>query len=262
MRVVTGEPVVTAFDTLAVDYDRTFTDTDLGRLLRARVWNVLDRAIAPGSRVLELNCGTGEDAIYLSQRGMTVVATDVAREMVDTTRAKVAQRGVARVEVRQLAIEDVGTIGGDAFDAVLSNFGGLNCVDDLHAVAADLAQVVRPGGSAVLVLMGPVVPWEWAWYLSHGQPTRAFRRLRGPVEWRGITVHYPSIRSTTRAFEPHFQLVATEPIGVAIPPTYAEPWLRRHPRLLERLDSVDRGLSRVPGAARIADHYLVHLERR
>ena len=51
------------------------------------------------------------------------------------------------------------------FDGALSNFGGLNCVDDLGV------RRLRPGlggaarGVALLCVMGPVVPWEWGWFL-------------------------------------------------------------------------------------------------
>lgn len=254
---------MTAFDALAVDYDTTFTDTGLGRLLRLRVWHTLDAIITPGDRVLELNCGTGEDAVHMAGLGAHVTATDVSAAMVQAAAAKAAAAGFDdRVDLRHLAIEHLATLHDAPFDHVVSNFGGLNCVADLGAVARDLERLVRPGGSAVLVLMGPVVPWEWLWFLARGRPGSGFRRLRGQTTWRGITVRYPTPAATKRCFAAGFSVVACSPIGVVLPPTYVEPWLGRHPRVLGMLDRADRAAMRVRASVLFGDHYLVHLQRR
>lgn len=81
----------------------------------------------------------------------------------------------------------------------------------------------RPGALAFLCVMGPLVPWEWGWYLCRGEPGTAFRRMRpGGVAWRGLTIRYPSIRALRRALSPAFRLRRASAIGVLLPPTYAE----------------------------------------
>jgi SAM-dependent methyltransferase len=234
--------------------------------MRQAVWRRLDRHVCPGDRVLELNCGTGEDAIHLAALGASVLATDVSPGMVDVARAKVLERGLAaQVSVRQLAIEDIAPdLGNEApFDGVLSNFGGLNCVADLRAVARGLAQVVPPGGWVLLCVMGPLVPWEWAWYLGHGQVHKALRRLRpGGVTWRGLTIRYPSIRTLRRAMAADFRLQRVNAIGAFVPPSYAEAWAGRHPIWLERLDRWERRVEALPPLPWLADHYLAEFERR
>lgn len=253
-----------AFDSFAADYDRSFTASAIGERMRAAVWRRLDAAFRPGERILELNCGTGEDAVHLARRGVRVLATDVSPEMLALTRAKVERAGMAElVEVAALAIEDLALRPpAGVFDGVLSNFGGLNCVDDLPRVACGLATMLRPGALAVLCVMGPAVPWEWGWYLAHGQPRTALRRLRrGGVPWRGLTVRYPSIGSVRRAFAPHFAQRRVAAIGALVPPTYAEAWAARHPRLLAALDRWERRAETLPPLPWLADHYLIELER-
>lgn len=255
-----------AFDALALEYDARFTHTVLGRVLRSGVWRWLDRAFQSGSRVLELNCGTGEDAIHLAQRGVRVLATDSSATMLELARAKVQDMGLAAaIELRQVPIEDLGQLspGAGMLDGAFSSFGGLNCVPDLPYVAERLATLVRPGGRVVLCVMGPYVPWEWAWFLARGQPRRAFRRLgRRGVEWRGMSVRYPSLRVVRRAFAPHFGVRNRGGLGVLLPPTYAEPWARSHPQLLGRLASLERRIESWPGIPWLGDHYLVELYRR
>ena len=65
-----------AFDGVADRYDVEFTDTAVGRALRSVVWSRLVTVFRPSQRILELGCGTGEDAIRLAMAGMSVVATD------------------------------------------------------------------------------------------------------------------------------------------------------------------------------------------
>jgi SAM-dependent methyltransferase len=248
----------TAFDKLAAEYDDGFTRTLLGDRLRRAVWQRLDALFAPGDRVLELACGTGEDALHLGGRGVRVLATDASPEMVRVAREKLA--GSAGVEVRQLAVEDLESLEAPPFDGALSDFGGLNCVADLPAAGQALAARLRPGAVAVLCVMGPVVPWEWVWFRGRG---KAFRRLtRGGVEWRGLRVRYPSIRTLRRAFSPAFRMRRVAALGALLPPPYAEAWAARHPSLIDRLDRWERRLETLPPLPWLADHYLMELERR
>jgi SAM-dependent methyltransferase len=238
---------------LATDYDRQFTATPLGTLLRQSVHRRLDARFAPGDRVLELACGTGEDALHLGRRGIRVLATDASAAMIEKARAKAAELGET-VEVRHLAIENLATLAGP-FDGAFSNFGGLNCVADPAAMAAILAKLLRPGAPLLLCVMGPLVPWEWG--------RLQFRRLRrGGVAWRGITVRYPSPAALRRAFAPGFRPLRLSAVNALLPPTEWEAWASRHPRLLAALARWDRRLETVPPLPWLADHYLLELERR
>jgi hypothetical protein len=88
-------PSSSAFDAFAADYDATFTHTALGQRLRRRVWRVLADYFQAGQTVLELACGTGEDAVWLAQRGLTVTATDGSAEMVRATAVKAQQNNLS-----------------------------------------------------------------------------------------------------------------------------------------------------------------------
>lgn len=255
------------FDAEAAGYDASFSAGVVGQLLRRAVWRRLDACFQPGERVLELGCGTGEDAVHLARRGIEVVATDRSAAMVEVARAKTAEARVAeRVEVRRWPIEDLTNLPtgrfAPPFDGLLSNFGALNCVRDLSVVARAAAGRLRPGARAVLCVMGPWVPWEWLWFLLRGRPRTAFRRLRpGGVEWRGLRVLYPSIAALRKAFRPAFRLSRLAAVGALIPPSYAEPWAARRPRTVALLDRWERRLETVPPLPWLADHYLAEFER-
>ena len=162
------------FDALAANYDEDFTGTHVGRLMREAVWRRLDGVFDRGARILDLGCGTGEDAIYLARRGHDVHAVDGSEAMLRRTREKVLAAALEhRVQGSKLDIEYLDELGTDVYDGVLSNFGVLNCVEDLSSVSTELARRTARGAPVVFCLMGPTVPWEWIWYLGQGNPSKA-----------------------------------------------------------------------------------------
>ncbi len=251
------------FDAAADSYDMKFTRSTIGSLMRSAVWRRLAVRFAPGARVLEMNCGTGEDALWMAQRGVSVLATDISPLMLRVAEAKLSgMPAAAGVRFRQLAWEQLGSLEEKPFDGMLSNFGGLNCVHDLRGAARSLAGKLQRGAIAILCIMGPMVAWEWGWFLLRGKPAAAFRRMqRNGVEWSGIPIHYPSIAATRRAFAPEFRMVRVGAVGALLPPPYTEHWMDRHPRLLGTLNRMERWCETTWPLPQLADHYLIEFER-
>ncbi len=256
-----------AFDTLAEEYDRVFTTSLIGRAQREAVWDVLDRTFPAGANVLELNCGTGEDDLHIAQRGMTVVACDASSRMVEVACRKVgAERFGGRVSFHQVDTERLHEIAYRApFDGVLSNFAGLNCVEDLADVADQLARLVRPDGFLLLCLCSRFCLWEILYFGLQLRWGQALRRCRGyaQVQVRGVRVdlQYPTVHELKRTFSPWFTLREARAVGLTIPPSYLEAWASRHPscfRFLVRLDKLIRAL---PGLRVLGDHVLLTFQR-
>src|SRR5277367_3978019 len=177
MAVAQANIYAAPFDAVAERYDDTFTASKIGRAQRASVWEKLGQTYRSGDRVLEIGCGTGVDACFLAERGVTVIACDSSPQMVAVATRKVAETGrLGSVYPRLLAAEDIASLqNDDSFDGAFSNFGALNCVHDLRRFAKNLATVLNPGATALLCWMGSRCVWEVAWYLAHGKPGKAFR---------------------------------------------------------------------------------------
>jgi SAM-dependent methyltransferase len=250
------------WDTAANAYEDDFSGTLIGRTLRDAVWRDVDRLFLPGQRVLELNCGTGIDAVHLAGRGVRVLACDIAPRMIELARQQAGPTSL--IEFRVLPTENIGAlIGGGPFDGAFSNFSGLNCVEDLPAVARNLARLVKPGAPILVCMIGRFVPWEILWFLAHGNPRRALLRLRGNAEaGAAVRVQYPSVAEIARVFAPEFTLRKWKGLGIAVPPSYMERWARRFPRVLTALAGVDRSIAGVPVLRGMADFALLEFERR
>lgn len=258
------------FDAAAPTYDRDFTQSRLGVWLRGMVRRYID--FSPDSRVLELGCGTGNDALWLAWHGVRVTATDISPEMLSVTREKIAQAGMGgRVTVGHLDMN----APGDAFpglrydyDGVFANFGALNCVADRQQLAAFLAERVKRDGRVVLIVMGPRCPWEIGWYLLHGQPKTAFRRLRREPQYakvggdQTVPVWYPGPAQLRQEFATAFKHERTIGIGTLLPPTYLDHLVDRWPKAFRLAYSIDRRLGRFFPMPQLNDHYLMVLCRR
>jgi ubiquinone/menaquinone biosynthesis C-methylase UbiE len=269
--VSVAAPVSAApFDAIAETYDESFTFTKIGLAQRSAVWKQLGCAFSRGDRVLEIGCGTGVDACFLADRGVSVVACDSSPQMIAAAHRRVRGAGKSHlVQPLLLAGENISRLRNQGgFDGAFSNFGALNCVQDLHQLAADLAVLLKPGATALLCWMGPCCAWEVAWYLAQGKPGKAFRRFRhGGVTAKlaedvAVHVQYPTIRSLARTFMPAFQLQSIHGVGVAVPPSYVEGWANRFPQCFEVSVWADSFLGRCPGLRTMADHVLLEFRRR
>jgi SAM-dependent methyltransferase len=109
-------------------------------------------ALAPGSVVGDVGCGPGRDSELLRDRGMTVVGLDLSMGML---RAGVAQ-SVVQADMRAIPLRS-GSLDGAWSQAALLHVDRA----DVAGVLAELARVVRPGGSLFLnAAEGDGEQWE------------------------------------------------------------------------------------------------------
>jgi SAM-dependent methyltransferase len=260
-----------AFDALASRYDALFSPAanPLIALARARVHAALARHFAPGSALLEVGCGTGEDTLALAERGHTLVACDPAPQMLSRAEAKLTAAGrkgavrFVRGSAATLAV-DWSTLGARV-DGVFSNFAPLNCELSLDPVRQLLQQALAPGGRFVGVVLPRICPLEIALFLARGQPRTAFRRFRrapvADVDGRTFPMRYYGARDFDRALGAGFRRVETRSLGLCLPPLSFGPQMARTPRLLDALAVVEDHLAGLPGLRHLGDHVIVAYER-
>jgi ubiquinone/menaquinone biosynthesis C-methylase UbiE len=262
-----GSAAGAAFDRLAENYDRIFTDSLIGRAQRDAVWKVLTRTFQKSDNILELNCGTGEDAIFLAGNGISVFACDASQQMIDRAEQRLRHTSPQVPAVFcELPTERIGELHPETqFDGAFSNFSGLNCIADLSVVASSLERLVKPGGQLVLCFSTRFCLIEILYFLALGQWRKALRRCKGHTEVMiddvQFTVYYPTVRQIRRYFAPGFRLYFRTGIGVAVPPSYLEAWTRRHPSIFRFLCRLEGLLATLPVLRSTGDHVLLCFER-
>lgn len=271
MRSQSENQTIVPFDAVARDYDAAFTCTALGRLLRERVQVIFSEGVTqshPLTEVLELNCGTGEDAVWLARQGWQVLATDISPQMAEAAQQKTAAAGLEnQVKIEVCGFAEIERFSGQKFDLAFSNFGGLNCAspEELEKLSVDLQQLIAPGGTLVAVVMGRFCCWETLYFLLKGNPRAAFRRRsRQPVAARlgektAVPTWYYSPGEFQRCF-PDFQTKQISPVGFWLPPSYLNPFFEKYPRLLRVLNFLEKNFA-PRWLALAADHYYICLEK-
>jgi ubiquinone/menaquinone biosynthesis C-methylase UbiE len=269
------EEVSRAFDQAAGTYDEVYQGNAMMAWMRTESLGVLSEVFRPGGHLLEIGCGTGEEALALGRRGHRVVATDISPAMIDVARAKAQKtKGQAEIEWRVLPggclpalVEDYGE---GAFDGAYASFGALNCEPHLEEAVAGLVCLLRPGAPFVCSVMNRWCAWEMMWGLAHLRPGEAFRRLRpgwtgaglaGPDGRLEVPTRYYALQELVQAFSPHFRVRLVRGLPVVLPPPYLARLWGRFPRVFVRLESVERMVRDRFPFNRLGDHALVVLER-
>jgi ubiquinone/menaquinone biosynthesis C-methylase UbiE len=254
--------IAEAFSRTAERYDRFAEDHPNQTRMRNKVYAHLTGVVPPGARILELNAGTGTDAVHLARVGFRIHATDIAPGMLERLRDKVDRFGLAdRVTVQNCSFTQLDRITGGPFDAVFSNLGGLNCVADLRAVIDALPLVLRPGGIVTWVLMPPVCLWELALVFT-GHVRLALRRLarggtRAHLEGLVFTVHYFTPGQVIRSFGDDYRLLASEGLSVITPTAESKNLAKRHPRIYRALAWLDDRLAPRPPWSGWGDFFII-----
>lgn len=265
----------TAFDAIAGSYDDTFTNTAVGRLQRASVYDLMVPYLRDEQcqRILEINCGSGQDACWLAQQEKTVLATDISPEMIAVAadkRQQLTKEQQDRLRLQTLSATELSSLQEEApYDLIFSNFGGLNCLSpqELPLFLEDAAKLLRPGGHLVMVVMGRFCWWESLYFSLKGDWRKAWRRRKrtataAPLdEHTSISTWYYSPLDFTTQAPPALTQKQLNPIGFWVPPSYLDPFFAKRPKVLQLLHQLEEKTKRFAGLARGADHYFLVMGR-
>lgn len=256
-----------AFSKQASRFDAVDEANPIIQWMRQRVYRHLQQQLTPYSHILEVNAGTGIDAMRLASWGHRVIATDASEGMVQRFREKLNGKELTdKIDIQQRSFLDLDQIPQNDFDHVFSNFGGLNCTDHLDVVASQIERKLKPGGKATLVMIAPFCPWEMAHALK-GNFKLALRRWKGNgteahLEGVHFTSYYYSARKVRRLFGNAFKVCGMESLGFFTPPPYHDKWASAHPKALQRLQVLDETVARWPFFRSRGDHFIITLQKR
>ena len=254
------------FDIHAQNYDTVFTHSSIGKAQRNQVYKYLDRHVTTTKslQILELNCGTGEDAHHFHHQGHHIIATDISEQMI-----AVAQKKYPDITFQTLDITEMTpTTFDQKFDVIFSNFGGLNCLSavQLQDFLKTSETLLTEQGKLILVIMPKHTLWERFYFLLKFQFKNAFRRntkkpLYANVEGVQVPTWYYNPNEVTAFAKAYTKPKTTKPIGIAIPPSYLEPYFKNKPRFMKLLITLESWFQN-PFWAKYADHFLISFEKK
>ncbi len=108
--------------------------------------------IKPGSRLLDVACGTGNTAIPAARAGAVVTGVDIAPNLLEQARKRAAAEQL-KIGFEEGDAEELQHPDGE-FDIVLTMFGAMFAPRP-ERVAAELVRVCRPGGLVAMANWTP-----------------------------------------------------------------------------------------------------------
>ena len=254
-----------AFTAQAPLFDSIQNNNMMLQWMRSVVHKHVEEYLRPGDTILDINAGTGIDAVHFAQQGHSVHAMDIADGMVNEIKRKIETYKLEnRITTEVRSFTEAGTLAPRTFDHIFSNFGGLNCVQDLHPVAEQLCQIVKPNGFLTLVIMPPICPWELA-YVFQGNTSMGLRRLRkggiiAHIEGEYFRTYYHSVSNVIRSFGDRFTVLKIRGVASFSPPPYMEKFPQKYPRLYLFLQSCDERFSTLAPFNRCADQFIITMK--
>lgn len=259
------------FDHIASD-NSVLTQSPIGQLQRKLAWNYLASVVPSlsGLEMLELNRGNGEDAAMFSAKDLNLMATDVSEELCRLTRTAPSAYSLQnRISTHYLDLDNFEEVFDKKFDLVFANFGGLNYLppETLRKLLDWMPSLLTPNGRFVALIMPKFCLWECLGRLATFHMSKAFQRWTEKdllTEVQGVPTktwyyHPAQIRHWAKQ---HFKVVATVPVGIALPPRYMEPFFATKKKLLMMLNAVEHKLTGISPLSAMADNFIIDLQRK
>ncbi len=257
-----------AFTNQSAVFDEIYSDNSIIQYKRERVREHVLRYLNPKSKILELNAGTGDDAVFFAQQGHSVHATDLSEGMQKKLKEKIIHNqltGSVSNEICSFTALDK-LINKGPYDHIFSNFAGLNCTGNLENVLMSFDNLLKRGGMVTLVMLPKFCLWETL-LICKGKFKTATRRF---FSSKGRTAHlngsyftcwYYSPKFIARALKNEFKLVNLEGLCTIVPPSYIEHFSEDHPKLYTFLKEKENKLKNKWPWKYIGDYYIITLKK-
>lgn len=266
--IYTEQDAADAFDLQAPVFDELFANDGIIQYKRTRVRAHVLSYLNPGSKMLELNAGTGDDAVYFARLGHTVHATDLSEKMQHLLKEKVSIAGMQHMVTQERCsfnhLDQLAQRG--PYDHIFSNFAGLNCSNDVNQVLLMCSALLKPGGMITIVMMPPFCLWE-TMLLMKGKFRTATRRwlkagsgVPAKVEGQPFTCWYYRSSAIRLAMKGIFKAVKTEGLCTVVPPSYLQGFDIKHPVLFRHLCKLENKLKTKWPWNAIGDYYILTLQ--
>jgi len=258
-----------AFSKQAAIFDDLYSANIIIKYKRQRVRDHLEQFLKPNSKILELNAGTGEDAVWFAQHDHAVHATDISKGMQEKLIEKVRQNKIEKQVTHELCsfteLKELKNKG--PYDVIFSNFAGLNCTGELDKVLHSFSPLLKPNGIVTLVILPAFCLWESLLFLK-GDFKNAFRRffsskgVKAHLEGEYFTCWYYNPGYIIKNMKDMYEVLSIEGLCTLVPPSYLENFPAKRQSLFNWLkEKENKWKSKWPWKS-IGDYYIISLRKK
>lgn len=257
-----------AFNKQSTVFDEIYSGNTIVQYKRRRVREHVREFLRPGSRILELNAGTGEDAIYFAEQDHWIHATDISVGMQSRLAEKVKQHQLENKVTHEIcSFTDLANLNQQGpYDLIFSNFAGLNCTSELEKVLRSFKPLLKADGIVTLVLLPKFCLWETALAFK-GKVKTAFRRFlsgngrKAHIEGEYFLCWYYNPSFVKQILKNDFEVCSLEGLCIFVPPSYIENFAEKHPKTFKRLVTLENKWKTKWPWKTIGDYYIISFRK-
>jgi len=257
-----------SFDKISADFDEQDGANPIIGWMRGIVHDVYLKHFKAGDSLLELNSGTGIDAVFLAGKGLSVYATDISTGMQSYLLEKIKNNPELqdKITAKPYSFAEIHKVEKNNFDGVISNFGGLNCINDFSKLRDDLNNKLKPGGLFIAAIINKFCPWEILYFSLKLNFKKAFRRFNkegidGAVDYQYVKTFYFSPKEFGKKFEPYFKVKRIYTLGLYTPSPYMQGMYNKIRPLIKLWMKIDELLKGIYPFNRMGDHFIIVMEK-
>ncbi len=250
-----------AFGKQSVIFDKIYDSNPIVNYMRNLIRQEVLAGLHPNDHILEINAGTGSDALFFAQAGYKVTALEISPEMVSKAKEKIRFHNLEnQINFIQQSFEEVSQVEG-TFDYVYSNFGGLNCTPNLLEVVHQLLSKLKPGGKSTLTILPPFTLWEKLHILKGDFKMFGRRKYKSPsvaqIEGVSFNCWYYKPKEVIDSLNGLVSDVSVTGLCIFVPPSFLRTFPKKFPRVFKLLTKLDRKVSKLPLFNSIGDYFMI-----
>jgi ubiquinone/menaquinone biosynthesis C-methylase UbiE len=269
MQYTNEQQAEAAFSRQSGIFDRIYSGNAIVNYKRMRVRRHVLQYLEPESDILELNSGTGEDALFFARLGHHIHATDISQGMQAQLMYKVQAAGMEDSVSNELcSFTELSQLQNKGpYDLVFSNFAGLNCTGHLDKVVLSLPPLLKPGGMITMAILPEFCLWETL-LLVKGKFKTAFRRFfsrngrKAHLEGIYFNCWYYNPSYVIKTLEKDFDVLGLEGLCTIVPPSYIENFAVKYPLTYRKLCRLEDRLKTSWPWRFIGDYYIISLRKK
>jgi len=263
MAFIDKRDLVQFHDEIAEKYDSILSKNRFSEVLRPVFQNILMQNIHHGDYILDLGCGTGEDAIFLAQKGVNVTGVDISPKMIEIAGKKADTKDFNKN--LQFFCDDMEIFiseNTNKFDAIISNFNAVNYIRDLNSFSAHVSTALNKDGKLIFTVLNKISASEVFYNFVRLNLKRSWKAIfnRKELLLTDLNIFFPGLFSNF--FKNHFYIKRITGIGIFIPPHNLTGMYDKLSFVLPLLLRLEKLTASVFPFYCLSDHYIIEMQKK